>query len=322
MSHIDRYAIPNDAKVLLRAHDDCRFGRIKHHELVRVVQLSTNARKVLTEAIKKCARIIATKPWELNYCVDIIQACTEMLAITTAPDGAFFLLWYQNMPPQHEEFPFLKLPRDIRRMVYDEYLKNNISKADSILVAYPKRGGCQCSGLGAQPDAHLSRINTALAQTCRLLSAEFLEQLYRRYTVHYTCTCDMHQSLRANTVLRENVRRIKVHWNGPESDMAFRLVRRCSRLKILHLVISKATTNHLTRREERMQQYFRPQKPARICDALGMDELLRIRGLDTVFVSNITTRQGFRRSDDERANLHHLLNTQLVTHNIASSDSQ
>jgi hypothetical protein len=76
-----KYGLSSNAKTLLKALDDHNFGRIDRTELGRIVRLSSNMRKAITATIKKCAEIMGTKPGEVKYCVEIIQSCTEILAI-------------------------------------------------------------------------------------------------------------------------------------------------------------------------------------------------------------------------------------------------
>ena len=68
-----------------------------------------------------------------------------------------------------------------------------------------------------------------------------------------------------------------------------------------------------------MQHFFRSVKPLRLCDALGIDELLALRGLEDVTVSHIPVRKvyrrsdkNFRRPDEDRASLQALLWETLV----------
>ncbi len=61
-----------------------------------------------------------------------------------------------------------------------------------------------------------------------------------------------------------------------------------------------------------MNRYFVPQRPARLFDALGIDELLHLRGMVEVKVSHILAKQGSRRSDEERAGLQALLSDKLL----------
>lgn len=202
----------------------------------------------------------------------------------------------------------MQLPPEVRENIYDKYLAQ---KGGRIAVAHPKKSTCVCAG--HEPPAHLMfpTLNTALAQTCRQINHEFLTYFYGRFVFHFSCPCDMLENLRANNTLQQQIRSVKVHWTGSVADKAFVALSKCPMLNELHIVISKATTRVLTKREIRMQRFFTPHKPARISDVLGMDELLRIRGLEEVSVSHILLKQGSRRSDEDRANLQALLRSKL-----------
>ena len=114
-------------------------------------------------------------------------------------------------------------------------------------------------------------------------------------------------------MLYSSLREIKVHWNGPAADKTFKKLAKMPHLKRLTLIVSKATTANLSKRQEEMNRYFKPQsRQSRLSDGLGMDELLEIRGLDQVDVVHILAKQGWRRTDEEKANLQHLLRDKLM----------
>lgn len=93
--------------------------------------------------------------------------------------------------------------------------------------------------------------------------------------------------------------------------MGFKLLRQVSTLKQLVIVISKSTTNHLSDREEELQTYF-THKSGRLTDALGLDELLALRGLDYVEVQHISRSQANRRTAEESHNLEGLLKAKIT----------
>lgn len=109
------------------------------------------------------------------------------------------------------------------------------------------------------------------------------------------------------------LRNIRVHWTGPEMDKAYLLLGKCPKLSKLDVAVSRSTTARLTPRETEMRRFFNSStRQPRIADALGMDELLLIRGLDTVIVSHQSTKQIARKSEDERASLQGLLQAKLL----------
>lgn len=101
------------------------------------------------------------------------------------------------------------------------------------------------------------------------------------------------------------MRSLKIHWIGPQSDSAFKLLKQVSTLKRLIIVVSKSTTNHLSKRERALQEFFKFRKNAqiRLTDALGFDELLKLSNLDEVKVEHINRNQALLRTSEERHNL-------------------
>lgn len=151
----------------------------------------------------------------------------------------------------------------------------------------------------------------ALARACNQIKNEYLEFLYHKYTLYFDCSCELNKRLKNNPALRSNLRSVKVHWTGPVSNIAFTRLAKCQELKHLDVVISKSTTSFETPREREMRRFFHSLKPARLADALGIDELFTIRGLASVCVSHVNGRQSVKRTDEERANLQGLLKFKL-----------
>ncbi|KAK0722778.1 hypothetical protein B0T26DRAFT_674441 [Lasiosphaeria miniovina] len=289
-----RYGLTDNAKTLLRAYDDWKIGRIDQDELGRIVRMSTNMRAAITDTITKCAAAMRSRPAEIRNCVDIIQACTDILGLA-------------DRPPSVEGFPFLKLPAEVRRNVYEHLTP----KSTSGIVATPKKSRCSCAAYTPPAFWPVRPLDMALAQASSKLRDEFFGFIYARYSFHFTCTCDLLYRLKANKFLRVTLNSVRVHWTGPESDKAFLVLAKCPTLKELDVIISKSTTSKLSKRETELRSWFTAQKPARITDALGMDELLLIRGLEAVTVTHLLARQGARRSDEDRASMLALLNAKL-----------
>ena len=74
-----RYGLSENAKKLLRDHDQWKSGKLERDELGRQVRLCPDKRKSITDAITKCTAMMRKKPTESKNCLDIIQACTEIL---------------------------------------------------------------------------------------------------------------------------------------------------------------------------------------------------------------------------------------------------
>lgn len=84
------------ANVLQMFHqlDDYHMGLISEDELGKMVRLSPQMRKSITETIAKCAGIMEKKPEEMKTCVAVIQNCTEILTAAGRLAYPFiFLAW-------------------------------------------------------------------------------------------------------------------------------------------------------------------------------------------------------------------------------------
>jgi len=170
-----------------------------------------------------------------------------------------------------------------------------------------------CACLEHEPIYGHRGYDLALATVSKQVSEEFLACLYQQHEIHFSCLCDLRRHLSTNKALFVNIREIKVHWLGPEADTTFRMLAKMKQLKHLTLEVSKATTANLSKRQVEMNRYFEQQsRQPRLSDALGMDELLEIRGLESVDVHHILAKQGKRRTDEEKANLKHLLRDRLL----------
>lgn len=117
--------------------------------------------------------------------------------------------------------------------------------------------------------------------------------------------------------LRNNLTSLKIHWSGPHSESAFRLLRQVSTLRRMVVVISKTTSDHLTRREKGVRKYFKGAGTRngqnRLADTLGFDELLKLRGLDHVRVEHISKAQSQLRTNDDRHTLEVCLTDMITT---------
>jgi hypothetical protein len=95
-----KYKLSENAKSLLKALDDYQFGRIDEAELGRLVRLSPNMRKAITETIARCAKVMGEKPAEMKNCIEIIQNCTVILSIAGT----------MNLRPPEHPLHFISVP--------------------------------------------------------------------------------------------------------------------------------------------------------------------------------------------------------------------
>lgn len=104
---------------------------------------------------------------------------------------------------------------------------------------------------------------------------------------------------------------LKIHWVGPQADTAFKLLKQVSTLKSLILLVSKSTTNNLSKREMALQEFFKQRKTTRLTDALGFDELLELSDLDEVKVEHVNKTQALLRTNEDRHNLESCLEAKI-----------
>lgn len=107
-----------------------------------------------------------------------------------------------------------------------------------------------------------------------------------------------------------NLRSVEVHWTGRESHSAFKLLQKIPTLKNLVVVVSKSTTNLLSKKEVTLRRYLPSRYHPGITEALGfrsLEELVRLRGLVDVKVVHVDRKQAFRCSEQERNGLQEYL---------------
>lgn len=215
----------------------------------------------------------------------------------------------------------MKLPLEVRENVYGQYLNATVLKHfGAVTIGEMKNTKCICPKYTVGPYLAPRKIDLALARTSSRIRDEFLRYFYGHFSMNFTCACELSQRMQANQVLRTAVRKVKVHWTGPKSDEAFRILARCRKLKELAVVVSRSTTANLTPRETEMRKFFTGLRQPRLPDALGMDELLQIRGIEHITVSHPLTKQADRRGEDERANLTGLLRAKLTQRRPGQDD--
>lgn len=106
-----RFGLSQNAQRLLRDLDSYHMGHISEGEMGKIVRLSVNNRKAITETIARCAGIMEKKPDDLKFCVSIIQSCTEILSIAgmyahtrfEAECRAMLMLRFMKTSPCHSK---------------------------------------------------------------------------------------------------------------------------------------------------------------------------------------------------------------------------
>lgn len=171
---------------------------------------------------------------------------------------------------------------------------------------------CNCGSYVTGTEATLRVHRSALAVTSRRVRDELSDSFYKGYYIKFPCTCELLARLKTCPLTRERVCNVAFHWAGPMSHETFRLLAQHPALKRIQIEISAATTKYLTYRETTLAAFFGAQKPDRITDARGLEELLTIRGLDHVSVHHLKGKQAGHRCEADRANLEALLLSRLT----------
>lgn len=112
--------------------------------------------------------------------------------------------------------------------------------------------------------------------------------------------------LQINKSMSYNLRSVEVHWTGEKSDSAFELLKKVPTLKNLVVIVSKSTTNTMSRKEALLRKYLPQRSQTRITEALGFEELVDLMAMgtvDNVSVSNVDRSQAYRRPEQERNGL-------------------
>jgi hypothetical protein len=124
----------------------------------------------------------------------------------------------------------------------------------------------------------------------------------------------MWRRLSSNSLLKSHIQRVKFHWCGSEAHQGISALRECN-IKELNVAVSKITGNDVTRREDELQRYFsRPKKKGTtdFPEALGWDELIALRGMTTVTVTDCPKRIATHRPYAELSGLERYLNDHVT----------
>ncbi|KAI0010332.1 hypothetical protein F4779DRAFT_639450 [Xylariaceae sp. FL0662B] len=294
-----RFGICSNGQQMLKAYEDFKTCKIDEAELGRLIRLSPNNRSALVDTMVKCAGIMTELPKESKHCMTIIKSCGEMINIA-------------DNPPKVLGFPsFMKLPSDVRYQIYDLYLGNG--GFSTTVIPYPKQHTCPCAPHEPPAYSQFVKKNISLALTSKRLYNEVISCFYHRQTFHFSCACEMYHILKNNALMRQSIRYVKFHWCGPFSADGISQLSE-TKLDRLVVIISKNTSKHYTPRAEAFLKYFFSRKANQnfLGDALGIDELLALRGLVTVDVEHIAKRKADRRTDDERSSLAMMLKSRVI----------
>ncbi|KAI5465847.1 hypothetical protein BGZ63DRAFT_437542 [Mariannaea sp. PMI_226] len=285
-----RYGLSRNMQTLLQGLDKYKTGSIDAAELGRLVRLSPKRRAAIADTISKCADRIKRDPEELKTCLDVIEMCTEILEIA-------------DRPAPTEGFPLMRLPIEIREYIIDLII-DNVFRSKGIGPASAKTCNCPNLERGSEWFYQTPQMKALPSALGPALNSEFFRVFFRKKCVRFRCSCEMRHHLEHN-------QQLLIHC-GPESALAFKQLSKCPKLEGLTLGISKSTLAHLSERTNLMKSFFPLMyRNARITDALGLDELLTLRGLQQVWVQHVQFRASSLAFETERANLAELLSSRL-----------
>ncbi|KAI1429262.1 hypothetical protein F5Y12DRAFT_475342 [Xylaria sp. FL1777] len=296
----EQYELPDNARAMFKAFEEFQTARLDEGSLGRLVRLSPNNRSALVNTMVKCAGIMKDKPKESKYCLDIITSCGNMLEIA-------------DKRTQDAGFPgFLKLPREIRNRIYDIYLDNTVGAP--YIIPYPKRGRCSCAPHEPPQYTRFIEMHMELGFTSKQVSNELFTCFYRKRMFHFPCACEMNYHLTNNALLKSLMVRVMFHWCGERAHEGIRQLQEMRQLEVMAVAVSKATSRHLTTRENEIREFFGAKRTSNgnLTESLGWDELLEIRGLKRVTVEHIDKRKAERRTDSDRKCLENMLKAYLL----------
>jgi len=154
--------------------------------------------------------------------------------------------------------------------------------------------------------------NVAIMATNQLIRSESAPIFYRATIFCFLCPSELSTQILKNRYFRENVTGITVSWHGAYVNKAFSLLTQCKSLESLAIgVWDKTITSARTERELLRMKHFPNSKP-RLFDALGMDELLTLRGLKHIDVCDIYISGGSAAAKREIEGLQALLRSKVL----------
>ncbi|OLN81644.1 hypothetical protein CCHL11_05498 [Colletotrichum chlorophyti] len=290
-----RLGISKLAQEVLQNLEDVHVGAMDSDELGRMMRLSAEKRKAISDAIRKCASMMEKQPVEMKSCIVIIGMCTEIMDIS-------------NRPPPLSGFPFKKLPRELRARILGMIIDRESTGPGQFIQPRPINP-CRCTNYpGTGVMNYTSKEQRLLFATLGSgLGTEFFEVMYRKKTWFFGCCCELLDQLVQNKRLFQHLCQAHVHWCGPKAAQAFRKLATCPNFQDLTIKISKATMFMLNERESHLSQFFPMNKNRRLTDILGADELLKLRGLSNVNVEHATNSQREKLTEVDRQSLWSLL---------------
>ncbi|KAI0382911.1 hypothetical protein F5Y04DRAFT_287546 [Hypomontagnella monticulosa] len=323
------YGITPAAWELFMKHQRFKSGRTDSKTLAKVLSESPRYMQAINQTIEKLHKAIRSaedmKTTKMKDIVLIYDAMLELKGMGYfVPHNLF-----HDLPPE--------IRNKIYGMVLDEAvedkkkrrkdgmgnLKPYVYEHKAICPRGMRANGayglCLCPNPyneinGLQSGIEKHKFLPSLAFTCKAISEEVLSYMYHYKELYFPCTCNMLWHMKNNEILRNNVRKIKVLWVGPCAAEAFKELYTLPDLDYLTVIVCSTTTKRGSEREERLRAAF-PSTPHDkyydLKDALGMDELLALRGIEFPGAENVAKWRGSQRKVEEVNQLRKLLEQEL-----------
>jgi hypothetical protein len=132
-----------------------------------------------------------------------------------------------------------------------------------------------------------TKEDMAVVFVCRDLYRLGMPIYYSMNRFVLSCTCRLAPTLfLASKEALLNITKVKISWRGVDRGIGIAALNRLSNLKQIEIVVHRSTEDLINNREQWIQANFptTPSRMIRLADVCGMDEFMRLRGLDKVIV--------------------------------------
>lgn len=205
----------------------------------------------------------------------------------------------------------MKMPTEIRAKTLELIIDNTFRTP--VVVPAGKTSTCRCPRFDRDNVFQTPQMKALPALLAAALDEEFYRIFFRKKKFRFRCACELIAQIKQNSHLKDHVRHVAVHWCGPESANAFKILPELPRLESLTLNISKSTLVHLNPRASLMRTFFPlAYRNIRMSDILGLDELLLLRGLQNIHVFNVQPKSGSLGVETDRTCLWELLASRVT----------
>lgn len=201
------------------------------------------------------------------------------------------LLIFTDASATADGFPFARLPTEIQEMI----LKISVKSQNLIHVPYCDH----CT----YDDSRIARntANMAIFQVSSEIRAMAQALYFDQNIFGFLCTCAIVEFFRLHGEAANKVRNVVFCWEGSHRRLAIKKLGGLSGLDFLGIGVTRGTVSVPSDREALVRRHFggrKRQPPIRIPDALGFNELMKLKNLTHVFFEP----DGYLRSNDRLRN--------------------